>query len=154
MSSPRSWIEKRYFSFPNSVPFRLIRQTARISPSSSIWSHLCPSPVLPAFILFFLNKSNRNQVIPLFPDMFCQPLTNCSLLNFRKIYLLARRGTELGLDTQHTGDTCFGGMLLDSPATLAYKTGEDNSVLQIDSRYHDRFNLHHVFFILFFSSAD
>lgn len=40
------------------------------------------------------------------------------------------------------------------PPILAHKMEENTSAFQIDREYHDRLNLCHVFFILFFSSAD
>lgn len=65
------------------------------------------------------------------------------------MHLLARRGAKLGLAGNHTEDPCFGSMFIPFPATQAYDT-ENRGVFTIDSRYHDRFNLCPVFFILCF----
>lgn len=65
------------------------------------------------------------------------------------MHLLAGRGAKLGLDGNHPEGPCFGSTLVPLPATQAYDT-ENRGVFRIDSRYHDRFNLRHVFFILCF----
>lgn len=70
------------------------------------------------------------------------------------MHLLARRGAKLGLDTNQTKDTCFESMFILFPSNTGPREREKVTVFKIDSRYHNRFNLRHVFFILFSSSAD
>lgn len=86
-----------------------------------------------------------------------RPLKDRLLLSFRSAFT-AKERRKLVLATNPTKDACFWKRVyVPRPTSQQHwptKWEKNNSAFQTDHRYHNRFNLCHVFFILFFSSAD